>query len=70
MILLGFNTVNGKGCCNVKDSNKNATADYDSFNTVNGKGCCNEDANRNSDVKYDGFNTVNGKGCCNLLVLP
>ena len=37
----GFNTVNGKGCCNEL---KMITMVYNyvlSFNTVNGKGCCN-----------------------------
>ena len=40
VLLLGFNTVNGKYCCNCVgydyDGNHNVC-----FNTVNGKCCCN-----------------------------
>ena len=47
----GFNTVNGKDCCN------NAVAvlvemAFIGFNTVNGKDCCNTFV-KNADFRYD-----------------
>ena len=41
--MLGFNTVNGKGCCNNARYKKFYSLEVASFNTVNGKGCCNLD---------------------------
>ena len=37
----GFNTVNGKYCCNVELLKKEYDVVDDRFNTVNGKYCCN-----------------------------
>ena len=39
-MMLGFNTVNGKYCCNCQE-NQNSWAELLCFNTVNGKYCCN-----------------------------
>ena len=38
---LGFNTVNGKYCCNYIVNNTVTLVVRDGFNTVNGKYCCN-----------------------------
>ena len=39
--MAGFNTVNGKYCCNLKGKARVPLAHASSFNTVNGKYCCN-----------------------------
>ena len=38
---MGFNTVNGKSCCNFAGREAAIQFMVDSFNTVNGKSCCN-----------------------------
>ena len=52
---MGFNTVNGKCCCNdVRDAIKERNAK--SFNTVNGKCCCNSLEHRELAIEiYDVF---------------
>ena len=39
--VLGFNTVNGKYCCNAVVADTLVDLVVKSFNTVNGKYCCN-----------------------------
>ena len=39
-INFGFNTVNGKCCCNLKETSGVKVSPW-CFNTVNGKHCCN-----------------------------
>ena len=62
----GFNTVNGKYCCNFT-IHKEWLDKLKRFNTVNGKYCCNDWDAKNviTNVSEDCFNTVNGKYCCN-----
>ena len=67
---MGFNTVNGKGCCNVSIAVNESSKMEGGFNTVNGKGCCNTPvAPHHYELHVVSFNTVNGKGCCNLIKL-
>mgnify|MGYP007098770458 CR=1 FL=1 len=64
MLFFGFNTVNGKDCCNLTRKLKQLTVYC--FNTVNGKYCCNKmDSILNPTWILCCFNTVNGKYCCN-----
>ena len=63
---IGFNTVNGKYCCNAVITV--ATISIDRFNTVNGKYCCNlHTIVHNLLPSKICFNTVNGKYCCNNI---
>ena len=59
----GFNTVNGKYCCNLQWGLFKLP--MKSFNTVNGKYCCNVEKYDNNLGMLLSFNTVNGKYCCN-----
>ena len=59
---VGFNTVNGRYCCNEKKVDPELLKA--GFNTVNGRYCCN--AYRMVVSAYIVcFNTVNGRYCCN-----
>ena len=64
-ILLSFNTVNGKYCCNLVVMAKQWLLLDQSFNTVNGKYCCNLMSPDEIKITNVSFNTVNGKYCCN-----
>ena len=61
---MGFNTVNGKYCCNLFLEHKGLKG-LKSFNTVNGKYCCNNEKFKTIN-DAGSFNTVNGKYCCNV----
>ena len=65
-LYLSFNTVNGKGCCNVNGVQASSFSLKLRFNTVNGKGCCNQNLKTAKMRLLVCFNTVNGKGCCNF----
>ena len=64
---LGFNTVNGKYCCNLKQVDEQANTYVLGFNTVNGKYCCNLESDEVQAGFVQRFNTVNGKYCCNVI---
>ena len=50
----GFNTVNGKDCCNLQVI-KATQATASGFNTVNGKYCCNVMTHAEAADNKDGF---------------
>ena len=68
VLIVSFNTVNGKHCCN-HPLFKDFFIREAGFNTVNGKHCCNKYDVYNMFLDFLSFNTVNGKHCCNMAVL-
>ena len=64
MVLLRFNTVNGKYCCNLQNHAKHSTRKRSSFNTASGKYCYNALQKLMTIIWLNVcFNTVNGKYC-------
>ena len=67
--VMGFNTVNGRYCCNVAVLMiVHLVKKPLSFNTTSGKYCCNAKLQEMGELMLLSFNTVNGKYCCNKEV--